>query len=1254
MKWIEVSHLEQWAGTIGSRTALSEVVGALVRATASDINSFEFPTGDSAQAPGYDGILKATGVDPYIPDGESVWEFGTEKDYVGKANKDYKTRCTSPLSAVPSETTFVFVTPRHWKGGKGKLSLEEWEKNKTAEGKWKAVRVVYGVKLEDWLEACPAVAARMAREVLQVMPANGARSTDEFWEEYSSRFKPSLNEQVLVCDREEQAGALRQQLVAGAPGAYLWQADSLQEAVAFAVAAIRRAEDGERKFLQARTLVLDTEDAARQLARNPNLIFLARAGALDLSGLLANNRPTVVPLGRPDPRRGTSTLLERPTRYALAKALEMMGYSPEDALLLARKCGRSVTILARQIPSASVERPPWDGRQELVPALVAGAWDAKSEEDRKIVQALAGTATYEEYEGKLLPYVRMEDPPLERVGQVWNVRAPVDAFVHLAYLLGREHLERMEKAFGTVFSEHDPSLDLRSEERPYAALNGKTLKHSNWLRDGLATTLLLFAALHDEAGLTVPEGPHDFVDRLIRELPGLNQDWRLLASLGNRLPLLMEAAPRPLLAALERLLEGDGSRIRPIFSETEGALFPSSAHTGLLWALEVMAWDPEYLSRVSLILAGLARIDPGGKLANRPISSLCQIFLAWHPCTNASLRQRLGVLDQLITQEPAIAWELILTLLPAYHSVAQPTARPLYREAGASEREVLTNQLVWQGYKEAIQRALNLAGDDPQRWASLVEAFPHFDPSDLDRACRLLEEFGEHVDAGKRTVVWSALSAFINKHKAFRQAAWAMDKSRIERLERVTGLLQPVDSIVRVAWLFNDVFPMLPDADPERGEADIEKARGDALREVSQSGGVSAIISLANQVTYPRIVAASVSKSVDDIGAFDSMIDASLGQGPNLDEFAVMLSAEAERRFKQEWNTRILSRLHGNRCTLDGVAALLLLWPDEPETWTFVASIGPDVERSYWQRKQAWPLKGTTEALEVAARKYLSVGRAVAALGALHRAADRISHEVLFALLDKAVEEINSSPNLISNMLNYELGVIFDGLDRRQDIAKIEIARREYAYLPLLEHGDRRLTLHRMMADDPEFFVSVLCDVFRPAADEATEPTEVGRARARAAYSLLSKFCLVPGQQRGEIDPAVLSKWVGEVRESAARHDRAQIADQYIGHTLAHAPTDTDGGWPHRAVRDIIEAVNSDDTERGIKVERLNMRGAFTKAMYEGGNQERGLAEQARTWAKVAVKWPRTHAMLLDIARMWDESAEREDLRAKQDEMKYE
>ena len=78
---------------------------------------------------------------------------------------------------------------------------------------------------------------------------------------------------------------------------------------------------------------------------------------------------------------------------------------------------------------------------------------------------------------------------------------------------------------------------------------------------------------------------------------------------------------------------------------------------------------------------------------------------------------------------------------------------------------------------------------------------------------------------------------------------------------------------------------------------------------------------------------------------------------------------------------------------------------------------------------------------------------------------------------------------------------IFRQLSKRQDIPLVDIGRREYAYLPLLSHMEGDLVLSRLMAEAPEFFVSILCDVFRPDSGETSESDESSKKRASIRVS---------------------------------------------------------------------------------------------------------------------------------------------------------
>ena len=60
--------------------------------------------------------------------------MGCNRDVKGKADSDYEKRKVNLLGVEPSETTYVFVSPRPWTKNK------KWCDEKRKEGFWKDVR----------------------------------------------------------------------------------------------------------------------------------------------------------------------------------------------------------------------------------------------------------------------------------------------------------------------------------------------------------------------------------------------------------------------------------------------------------------------------------------------------------------------------------------------------------------------------------------------------------------------------------------------------------------------------------------------------------------------------------------------------------------------------------------------------------------------------------------------------------------------------------------------------------------------------------------------------------------------------------------------------------------------------------------------------------------------------------------------------------------------------------------------------------
>lgn len=1244
MRWVTATNLQQWADTLQARTNFPALVGDLIRATAANITDIRFPSGDKGQVRGFDGVLEAAGVPPYVPDGRSIWEFGVTEGAAGKATSDYEKRTKQVDEAARKETTFVFVSPRTWDSPT--VKLPDWVQAKREQGEWKDVRYIDGAMLEEWLSACPAVAARWARYELRLMPSVGARSIDEFWEEFSNRFSPALVEEVLLAGRESQGEELLRGLNEGT-ARLAFAADSPDEVLAFAVAAIRRAEPSVRFFLEARTLIVDTEEAARALAGKEGLIFLPRGQARGLAGLLSQYGPTIVSAGA-DERRSNHVLLNRPHISALGKAFVAMGFTEEQGCEIARHCGRSLAVLARQRPSGTAERPEWmDSAEPLLPALLAGAWATSSNPDQAILCMLARCAEYEMVEAPLRKLAKLKDPPVDHVGDVWTMRSSVDAFVHLGHLIGPEHLRQFSAAATEVFSYISPAP---KEDELFRPMSERQDTHSSWLREGMMTMLLHMAVLHEQADFTVQgTTPQEFVNGIVRGLPGLSNDYRLLASLQDNLALLAEAAPIPFLEALERLLEGDAAAIKPIFDEHKGFLTPRTYHVGLLWALETLAWDPKLLLRSAICLARLAAIDPGGSLSNRPINSLRAIFLSWSPNTSARAKQRTAVLAHIVKAVPAIAWPLLTKLLPRSHDTSSPTATPKFREFGDAEEEALTYGVVWESQAAVVRLALEQVGQDPERWATLIGAMSDFPQESLDSMLSALDAVLAEVTSEIRFPIWDALRREANRHRTFADTDWALRPEALTRVDAVLEKFKPDDPLLQSTWLFDDWMPTVPGfgATSDDPMAPVEAARGEAIQAIAASSGAQGLIDLAKRVKLPHSVAVAAQTLQLPREQLATLLRLAVEAGDGLDVVSATIIAEGLTRFGDSFAIDVRDIVAALEVEPSRTARLLTALDENMRAWDVVSSFGREVNEAFWAQKHSYAIKGNTEELLFAIENYASRGRPMAAIETAVRRLKEVTSETLLRLLDSAIPEINASGGRGGTMTAYYLEQVFEELETRNDIAPEELAKREFAYLPFFGRRKKPLTLHRLMVERAGLFMEAICAVFKSANAEAREVSENEHRLAVAAYDLLGSLQLLPGQTGNDVDGKTLLQWCYEVRDLAKEMDRVDVTDGRIGHLLAHAPaSQLDGAWPHEAVRHAIENIASDELENGLAVERFNMRGVYSKGIGEGGDQERQLAKQARAWADATQNFPRTSAMLMRISDGWMRDAERADVEA--------
>lgn len=1251
MRWIDENALKRWADQLDARALLVSMVADLIRATIADPTQFRFPGGNAGQVRGFDGDLETTDSVGLVPKNKSKWEFGTSPG-IGKANSDYEKRTNATSPDVMRENTLVIVSLHKW--DTPQKTLVDWVEDRNAEDKWAGVRYIDAVALVQWLENHPAVAARYAKKVLGTAPKVGALSTDEYWELFSSRFKPTLKEDVVLCDREEEAKQLLQQLM-GPPMGVLLGAESSEEVVAFAVAAIRAAPEEQRAYLEARTLIVESEDAARFLSAKKNLVFITKGPADNFAGILAAKGPTLSGITGVQIRSGRHRSLLRPTANAMGEAFTSMGYERQEGYELAHRCGRSLTILRRLIPSGPAQPPEWHALASVLkPAFLAGGWMWSTRLDKELLTELAGTNDYPSFEGSLLPTLGFTDPPIDRVDDVWQVRAPVDAFQHYGHLISEHDLEKLRDAAIKVFSYAAPQP---SRDERFSLTYNRSEDYSRWLRDGLALTLLLFAALPDVGGLHIHgKSPQQYVNDILNAIPGFGKKHETLLAVLDQVSALAEAAPIPFLSALESMLEGDSNEARALFvsGDDDQNFGTRSPHIHILWGLEVLAWDPKLVLRVALVLAKLAEIDPESesRSMNRPINSLRTIFLSWSPQTHATGKQRILAIDAVLKAVPGVAWEMLKKLMPRSHDSSSPTQKPKLRDTSPMLAEQLTYDVVWSSEAAIIERAIQLARGHEARVLHIVSQMAHFRPTSRVAALELIEQHLSQHPCSDGNPVWHALREEVSRHEYFGSSDWALAEDDLTAIKAVLDKYEPDDLLAKERQLFDDWHPRIGHREDEDSSEMIDSARVEALKRIWTAEGSSGILRFAGMVKLPQLLHEPMQKLDFDFEQAATMQIAAIEAGDPLADFAVRVSAVCRLRFGGQWEEAFKLRVAPACDSSETVARLLLAWPLERSTWSFVESLGVGIRDEYWRQINHLPLTSSEEELREAIDELRAIGRSTDVIHLLHKKIRKLSADLILALLDEAYAELVRGYRKPTNMLSYYLGDAFDALQGQ--VSQEEIARREYMYLPLLESERKPLSLHNFMATDPKFFVQVLSQVFgSKSGPRQEEVSEEERSRARTSYRLLSSFETIPGQSDAEIDYDELMSWISRVRKSAADCDRAEIADEYIGHLLAHGPEEpVQKYWPHTVICKAIEEVASDNIERGVEIERYNMRGVFRKAYAEGGAQERDLANTYIEWASLIPEYPRAAALLTRIAEGWNRDAKRADIDAEKRKLK--
>lgn len=1239
-----------WADTHEARGLLPVLLRTLVNSTCGGLQLVDFPGRDDSQRPGWDGRVKTSEGNPWVPEGASVWEFGTNKRVAQKANRDFAKRTANTDESERQRTAFVFVTPRRWP------SKATWLRDRQGEAKWKAVCAWDASDVEQWLEQ--SVPAQVWFEGQQRRDTRGVKSLDRCWAEWCADCQPKLTEALFA----EAAASFKARILShlrDEPGTLLRVvADSRQEGLAFLAAVLSQANPELHAF-RDRVAVFTKEGTLSELAvGSPGFIAVATTTAVErelaqigfpIKGFVVEPRSAL--------QQDSVVALDPLSDKAFTAALSSMGLDRESTNRLERESGRSLTVLRRRLAqSEAIKFPEWsaieDLARSLVPMALAGAWVADKDADQYLMNELAGHEKYDQLERQFAGLLNLEDSPVWSVGGYHGVVSKVDALFGVHRWITEEDINRFVTVAEIVLSERDPALDLDKEERWAAVLYDKAREISTPLRKGVAESLVLLS-IHGGRlfGERFAQEPKHAVASLVRGLlTPLTADG--LLSQSSNLPLYAEAAPEVFL----RIFEQDLAIARPVVNELMSPADRVPFHRGdrvdLLWALELLAWRPEWLARVVALLGALTELEPDDNLANKPSASLQSIFRSWMPQTAATVEQRIAVFDNvLVKRHPAIAWQIANAQFDPGRRHGEYSQKPRWRDYALGYGEPVTNQDHHTFVVHCIDTCLGWQPHDRGTLADLVGKVERLGADYVEQLWRAVVGWAQ--DASDQDRAWLRERIRVSTGRTIRRSSRAEPSERINQgvsmARKAFDLLEPANPIWKHAWLFQNAWVDLSwdeldvDIDIEARDKRTNSMRVKAVEEVFAASGYSGLLQLAFSGDAPFIVGWAAAEAIPQKSVV-GLLDAVLRDGDGLTSAPhEALVSGALKSVGGKTAITLAQRLrpqHG----LEISVKLLCLCGFDRLAWSETDAMGATAADEYWANVTPSWGKHTRDDLNFAVSRLLDASRPRAAFDVAHHHWGRVeSPHIRRILIDlpKSVE-----PNLSRGQLDaYSIQEALKILNERAAFSQTERAQLEFQYLEIFWREEDRLpNLEKEIEDRPELFCEAIALIY-PRDDERDSPDHTpDQARAaEMAFHLLDKLANVPGRQPdGTINAAKLMEWCTRAQEICEKSGHKRRGDRQIGTLLANAPTGADDVWPCVGVREALEVVLNDDIQAGFVMGRRNLRGAHFRDV--GGAQERELAAQYGQWAKACdYAYPRVATAMRELQSAYEADAQRHD-----------
>lgn len=1229
MKFITSTHLKQWADTKECQQLLPELIRRLIEASLTNVDRLSFPSGDAVSAHGWDGIVSCDESIDLVPKGVSLWECGATRDKQGKINHDFGVREEDPLGYDKRTSTFVLVTPRIWEGA------DEWMREH--QNGWKKVVVYTAVELERWIESRPSVGMWLA-EKLRILPSGGYMLPETYWNRWAQGEKMTLPYEIILPGREE----ICQRVVdtCKTPSSLVIQALSQSEGIAFAIASVLNSEESES--LRSRLVVVTEKSAFDDLVEHyDNLTILTTL--TDSIKYVVKRGHSVIIAATPADQIRDAVALPIIEKEGFVDALVKVGVDETKARKIAKDTARDVNALRRRV-KIEIDKPVWadtNALEELLPAFLVGKWYDTIDGDKQVLESLS-RMNYADYETKLQIHLSKEETPLIHIGNMWRIRSPYEVVDYVQCMLSDSHLCKLREVCLNLVQDDAPDAVDRIENDGFMPREFKQ-KYSSTIKEGVFQNLVLMSIEDRSKEKKLCNWVDETVSIMLK-------DWDLKRFLSNRhyLTALAEASPSCFMDFMEKLPKEVVEVIFKPRTPAHSFFGWDISYTEVLFAVEMLAWEEEYLNRVTKLLFCYSEYENESNYANKPINSLYNIYRLFLPQTYVAFEDRMSLLKAYSSKYKEIVFKLCMRMCESIdRGTFEPNQYFKWRMFGKIETPKYFNQITVDELNEVVTLMLQCCSYSAEKITKLLALSTNKNM----KSCRdaIITAVREHlVDLDDKQVVTDALRKDITRHISYKDASWSLSSNELKKYEDLLEEMEPKDMLHKNAWLFEFGYVRLPHdrkkkIDFEQERKELLEERTNAIQEVVDSQGKDGIWAFVKIVKCPESLADSLvlifgSDLFNDV--CQKYKSKEIGEGFARSYFSVLCHSDTtayQEMVRQtiEKDKDLLVLLYAPRY-IKGLADM-------------AASFGDSIKRKYWESVDVSFLE-LGDAVEVI-NELIKVDRYSDAINVIYHNKQKIHMsdvkiaQVIYGYITCGTKNISQmDPCYLSNLL--------EDLDKSEDPEVIKtLIVVEFLLYRVLEHemDMKNSRFVKELTRDPSLMIQLVEMAFVPddgVVEQLDDDVamENRQMMAKNAFHVFYFGCrMVPGMEdNGNLDDKALTSYVDQLYELAKEKKRTNVIDSIVGNMLGDIPRND--SYPPKVLCEIVEKLNSDVVDDHIRMRIYNSRGVTSRSYNEGGGKERHLVSKLEQYKeKTRLLYPRMTKIFNDLIKEYNNEAARTD-----------